>query len=120
MRFTADKVDGTPEHALSTAELKDALGALPHAWTSRVKLVRLSSSMSSWQIASFSRPTGRLILATRGRKKDEVIRAMMRVLYQDATLSHPIPEWRLSSKQRLEIDRKVDPQSCAITNAPKG
>ena len=54
MRVTSDALDGPPAHGISPGELREALNRLPAEWTGPVKFVRLSASMKSWEIASFS------------------------------------------------------------------
>ena len=115
MRITADKLDGKPEHAVSTTELRSALQRLPADWVEDVKFVRLSSSMKSWDVAAFSTVTKRLVLSSRGRKKEEVFRAMIRELYLHSIRAHPTPEWRLSPRQKNELDAKLGTHLRAIT-----
>ena len=107
MRITADKLDSKPEHGVSVAELRSALQRLPTEWTEDLKSVRLSSSMKSWDVATFSPVTKRLVICSRGKKTEEVYRALIRELYSHSSLTHPIPEWRLSPKKKEELDAKL-------------
>ena len=116
MRITTDKLTGKPPHGASAAELRAVLLRLPCDWTESIKFVRLSASMKSWEVASFSGVTKRLVVCTRGRKKEEIFRAMIRELYLHATQTHPTPEWRLSAKQKAELDGKLSAQLIAISN----
>lgn len=63
--------------------------------------------MNSWAVASFSEVTSRLVLSTRGKEKTEVFRALIRELYLHATLTHPTPEWRLSTNDKKDLDKKL-------------
>lgn len=107
MKITSDKLDGKPSHSLSPKEVRETIRRLPSEWTSTIKSVHLSASMKSWALASFSRVNKHLVLSTRGRDKEEVARAIARELYANATETHPLAEWRLSAKQKSELDRKV-------------
>lgn len=115
MRITTDKIDGKPEHSVSPAELRRALRRLPAEWVEDVKVVRLSSSMQSWEVASFSGVTKRLVICSRGREKEEVFRATIRELYLHSSRTHPTPEWRLSSRQKEELDAKLHAHFREIT-----
>jgi hypothetical protein len=80
--------------------------------------------MKSWAVASFSVVTKRLVVCTRGRKKDDVLRAVIRELYRNATQTHSIPEWRLSAKQKKELNERLSAQmvkaEAALTAAASG
>ena len=114
MRITTDKLDSSPPHGVSSAELRDVLLRLPREWTESIKFVRLSASMKSWEVASFSAVTKRLVLCTRGQGKEDILRALLRELYLHASQTHPTPEWRLSAKQKAELDGKLSSQFAAI------
>lgn len=121
MRITADRIEEKPTHSVTPAEVKHALAALPSDWVAGVRLVRLSSSMGSWDVASYSTVSSRLTLCSRGRKKEEVLRAMIRELYLKATLKHPKPEWRSSVREQQQLDRKLAPYYAVISNqGPNG
>ena len=107
MRITADKLDSKPEHGISVAELRSALKRLPAEWTEDVKSVRLSSSMKSWDVATFSIVTKRLVVCSRGKKSEDVYRAIIRELYLRSSLTRPMPEWRLSPNKKEELDAKL-------------
>jgi hypothetical protein len=107
MRITADKLDSKPEHGVSALELRSALRRLPAEWIEDLKVVRLSSSMKSWDVATFSTVTKRLVICSRGKKTEEVYRAMIRELYLHSSLTHPMPEWRLSPNKKEELDAKL-------------
>jgi hypothetical protein len=114
MRITTDKLDSLPKHGVSASEVRDALSRLPAEWTANVEDVRLSASMKSWEIASFSGVARRLVLCSRGRSKEEVLRALNRELYLHASQTHPKPEWRLSERQKKELDSKLKDELAAV------
>ena len=117
MRITVDKVESSPPHSVTPSDVREVFRHLPSEWISPVKTVRISSSMHSWEIASFSRVTRRLVLCTRGHGKTEVFAAMLRELFSNVTLTHPISEWRLSAKQKKALDAKVDAELSRPQNA---
>jgi hypothetical protein len=117
MRITVDPVKGGPSHAVTVAEVREALRSVPPEWTAQIETVRISASMHSWEIASFSRVTSRLVLCTRGREKAAVLAALLRELFSNANQTHPIPDWRLSAKQKKTLDAKVDAQLSKVPSA---
>ncbi len=108
MRITVDKIENSPAHAVTPTEVREALAQLPLDWISPIQTVRISASLHSWEVASFSRISSRLILCTRGHQKAVVFAAMLRELYSNSTQTHPIPEWRLSVRQKKTLDAKIE------------
>ena len=117
MRITTDKIDSEVGHSFTAGEIRDLLSRLPTNWTADIETVRLSSSMHAWQIASFSKVTGRLVLCTRGKDKDVVFHAIARELFCRSTQTHPVPEWKLSLKQKKALDIKVAEQLAKASHA---
>lgn len=74
MKIHADKIEGTPPHAIRVKDLRAILAALPSNWTEGISEVRLSNSQELRSWAFFSRYDGTLtIYSRRGSAKEALI-----------------------------------------------
>lgn len=86
MKITIDKIEAHPPHAFSADELRAFLRMVPRELLRDVSTVRLSNAQkySGFRdVASFSRFSRRLVIASRGISRDDSMRQVIRCLVRE-------------------------------------
>jgi hypothetical protein len=109
MKITMDKIDEYPGHALSRADVRLILSAVPSAWSEHVKAVRLSSSRSAASVALYAHGVETLTIASRGHRKESALHCVLAELaahalgFKHRTFQH------LQARYQAQVESLVAP-----------
>jgi len=109
MKIHADKIDGTPPHALGVRGIKCALATVPASWIANLAEVRLTNSLESAPRAFFSQYDHILTVHARGcstRQALELILSELAAVHFGYATRH----WhRLSAKEASHLHKVIQP-----------
>jgi hypothetical protein len=109
VKIQSDKVTGKPPHALTEAELRRVMAALPPEWVADVSEIRLSNALDPADRTYFHRPEGILTVYSRGRTRQHVIGAIFTELAA-YSLGFKRTRWQRITEPRLHrINQMVGP-----------
>ncbi len=111
MKIIVDKIDKHPGHALSRADIRLILSAVPQAWTEAIRVVRLCSlhEDNPHVIASFHPSDGSLMIRSRGFSKERVLRALLTELAGHALGVTFLAFRRLQKRDLSRVEQVVAP-----------
>jgi hypothetical protein len=111
MKIIVDKIDEYPGHAISRADVRLILSAVPSSWSEHVKVVRLSSSRSAASVALYAHSASgdALTIASRGRTKERALHCVLAELaahalgFKHRTFQH------LQARYQAKVESLVAP-----------
>ena len=104
MKILIDKVSAKPLHGISEAELQKVIEALPPEWIAEISTIRLSNSIDPVKETYYSRYKHLLTVYSRGRKRQNIIRAIFKEL-----AAHSLGFRNISDVRARRINHIIDP-----------
>lgn len=109
MKIHADKIEGNPPHALSIAEVRCVLKAVPAEWIEGISEVHLSNSSQNGPRVFYSQYYGTLVIHSRGCSAELAVAMIMREL-ASVQLGHATRNWhRISKAERVYLQKVIQP-----------
>jgi hypothetical protein len=111
MKVITDKIDKEPGHAISRADVRLIVSAVPTEWTEQIRVVRLSASLSAIGVALYAHSSSGdvLTISSRGHTKEIVLRCVLSELvthalgFKTGTFQH------LQARHHAQVERLIAP-----------